>query len=108
MARTNTKNAHIREEVKPKRREDDALDAERLLRDPAFIRAFDNVENALIKTLKEFQHDGQPETDDNEREICRSLRTLHRVKRAVTLTVQGQKLRAVDFAPKAPEPDEGE
>ena len=99
MAKSNTKNAHIRAEVKPEQPADVANDADRLLNDPAFQKAFDSVESQLVKFLKEYQHDGSPETDANEREICRSLRTLYRVRRAVTMTVQGQKLRAVDFSP---------
>lgn len=106
MSKVNTNNAHIRSEVKQADPVGQAAEADRLLNDPAFARAFDSVENALVKTLKEFQHDGSPETDANERELCRSLRTLYRVKRAVSLTVQGQKLRAVDFTSQTQTEDE--
>lgn len=99
MARPDTGNAHIR---KGTRRQDPdvlASEAQRLLDDPAFQRAFDAVREGLIHELEAIKHDGSEETDDYEREVCRTLRTLGSVKRAIALGVQGHKLRLADFRP---------
>lgn len=97
-------NAHKRSEKSLRRQsgEVEAEDAKRLLNDPAYQRGFENVRNALISLIENFQHDGSPEADANEREICRSLRTLTRTKRAMALGIQGQVLKAADFRPHAP------
>lgn len=101
-----TKNAHVRSE-KSKRRstEVEANEAKRLLADPAYVKGFNAVRNALILRIEEFQHDGSPEADAYERELCRTLRTLTRTKRAMALGIQGQELRDADFRPHAPEAD---
>ena len=100
-------NAHVRRKTS-KRQSDEvqANDAKRLLADPAYVRGYDNVHRALTGMLENFQHSGSTEDDEFEREICRSLRTLARVKRAMAIGIQGQALREADFRPKAPEKDE--
>jgi len=80
-----------------------AADAQRLLDDPAFKRGFAKVRDALIYELEQVKHDGQPETDDRERELCRSLRTLMCVRRAISIAVQGQALKLATLI--ASEPD---
>ncbi len=106
MAKPDTKNAHVR----GKRTDpgEIATQTERLLEDPAFVRAFDMVHGGLVDTLANLQHDGSTETDDYEREVCRSLRTLKRVKRCMTKAIQGQKLREADFKPRKPEVNDKE
>lgn len=103
MAQPDRKNAHIRQNVKQEDKAQTASDANRLLNDPAFKRAFDATQEALVKQLVDMKHDGQPETDAFEREVCRSLRTLGSVKRALVISTQGQKLRAADFKPNQPD-----
>ena len=98
-----TKNAHIRSNTRTRRQAPDvqADDAQRLLNDPAFIRAFDAVKEGMINEIVNLKHDGQPQTDAYERELCRVLRTLNSVKRAIAIGVQGQKLRLAEFQPLA-------
>lgn len=106
MAKPDTSNAHIR---KPKSRREapdlKAKDAQRLLDDPAFIRGYDAVRDGLINELEGLKHDGSDSMLDYEAEICRTLRTLKSVKRAIALGVQGQQLRLADFKPVEPEKD---
>lgn len=80
-----------------------AEEAQRLLDDPAFIRGFEAVREGLINEIDNLKHDGQPETDHYERELCRTLRTLRSVKRAIALGVQGQKLRLAEYHSHAPD-----
>lgn len=95
-----TKNAHVRGESSARgSNEVQTADAERLLKDPAFQRGFDNLRNACVDMLENLQHDGSEATDACEREICRTLRTLSRLKRNISLGVQGHQLRLADFQP---------
>lgn len=89
-------NAHIRSAA---RQSPDvaAADAKRLLDDPAFKRGVERVRNGLLRELEDLKHDGQPETDAFEREVCRSLRTLHALVRAVSTGVQMNVLRTGGF-----------
>lgn len=100
-----TSNAHVRKGGARQSPNVQADEAQRLLDDPAFIRGFGAVREGVINELERIKHDGQPELDDYERELCRTLRTLHSVKRAIALGVQGQKLRLADFKPIEPEPE---
>jgi len=96
--RVNTSNAHVRGPATTRRSPDiQADEARRLLDDPAFIRGFDAVREGLIHEIEHIKHDGQPETENYELELCRTLRTLKSVKRAIALGVQGQKLRLADY-----------
>ena len=101
MARRPAKNAHVRT-ASTKRRSDEVLsdEARRLLDDPAFQRGFDNVREGCVSLLENLQHDGSEATDRYEREICRTLRTMSRLKRVITIGVQGQQLRLADFKPQ--------
>lgn len=96
-----TGNAHIR---KGESRRDDAdiiaNDAHRLLDDPAFKRGFNLVRDGLIRELENMQHDGSEAMDDYEREVCRSLRNLMSVRRAIGACIQGQTLREAGFKPR--------
>lgn len=109
--KADTGNAQIRRDAEPKRkRESDSVaaeDARRLLDDPAFKKGVDRVRDGLVAELEKLQSDGQPETEAYERELCRALRTLKRVTRAISTTVQGQALRIAEFKPQ-PIRDEGE
>ena len=98
-----TKNAHVRGKTRSRRQTPDvkAEDAQRLLNDPAFIRGFEAVKEGMINEIVNLKHDGQPQTDAYERELCRTLRTLNSVKRAIAIGVQGQKLRLAEFQPQA-------
>ena len=94
-----TKNAHVRGKTRSRRQDPNvqAEDAQRLLNDPAFIRGFAAVKDGLINEIVNLKHDGQPQTDDYERELCRTLRTLNSVRRAIAIGVQGQKLRLAEY-----------
>lgn len=102
-----TGNAHVRQANSTRRApEIEAEEASRLLNDPAFLKGFNGVRDGLLRELENMQHDGQPETDDFEREVCRALRTLNRLKRAIGGAVQGQVLRAADFRSRDPKDSE--
>lgn len=122
MDKANPSNAHVRKEkVKPeiaesrKKAEVLAGDAERLLNDPAFKQGFDGLRNDTIKLIESTPHDGSPEFDAAEREMCRTLRTLDQLRKRITLCTQIQALRLADFKsvederpedkPKEPPPD---
>ncbi len=105
MAKPDTSNAHIRKGGQRTSPDAKAGEAQRLLDDPAFIRGFDAVREGCIHELEAIKHDGTETIDDYEREICRTLRTLKSVKRAIALGVQGQKLRLAEF--QATEPEKG-
>lgn len=72
-----------------------AGEAEQLLENPAFQRAYDAVRDGCIKILEDMQHDGSPEMVDQELEICRTLRTLKSVRRNLSLAVQRRELKLV-------------
>ncbi len=96
-------NAHVRSRI-PRREEPDvqANEAQRLLDDPAFKRAFSVVKDAMVREIINFKHDGSDQADDYERECCRTLRTLNSLRRALALGVQGQELRLKDFQSQIP------
>jgi hypothetical protein len=102
-----TQNAHKRPENQTRRESGEvkANEAHRLLNDPAYVAGFKRVRDALIYELENLKHDGMPETDAYERELCRTLRTLTSTKRAMSLGIQGQALREADFRPRKPEDD---
>lgn len=105
MARADTDNAHVR---KGKRGDPavKAADSSRLLNDPAFVEAFDGVRGQLIEHIENLVMDGTPATAELENELCRTLRSLKGVKRALILSGQKQKLRLADFQSGTPEPEE--
>ncbi len=105
MAKANTSNAHVRKG----RRGDPALkaaDASRLVNDPAFVEAFEAVRSQLIGHIEGLEMDGTAETAELENELCRTLRSLKGVKRALILTGQKQQLRLADFQSGKTDPEE--
>lgn len=98
-----TANAHVRKTSQREAPDVVADEAQRLLDDPAFVRGFDAVRNGVIKEIENLKHDGQQATTDYELELCRTLRTLTGIRRAIALGIQGQKLRLAAFRPVAPE-----
>lgn len=102
-----TKNAHVRKGTTKRKTPDiQSSEAERLLNDPAFVRGMDAAENGIVSLICDTKHDGSPQCDAAEREMCRSLRTLRGLKRIIAVSVQGQKLRLADFQSGLPEDDE--
>lgn len=98
------KNAHVRTaSAKRQSPEVQTDEARRLLDDPAFQRGFNNVREGCVSLLENLQHDGSEATDAYEREICRTLRTMSRLKRTISLGIQGQELRLADFKPRKKE-----
>ena len=108
MALPDRSNAHIRRGPASRRASPgvQADEAERLFNDPAFIRGFDGTEKALVDLIAQVKHDGSPEMFAAEQEMCRTLRTLRSLKRIISTTIQGQKLRLADFKPRDPEDDQ--
>ena len=103
---SDTENAQLRSTLQRGSEDAKAAEAQRFLDDPAYKRALDAVREGLVNALENIKHDGQAETDAMEREICRSLRTLNSVNRALHLAGQGHKLRLADFKALASESDE--
>lgn len=103
--KADTDNAQIRKTTRREAPDVKAEEAQRLLDDPAFIRGFDAVRNGVIKEIENLKHDGQPETENYELELCRTLRNLKAIKRSISLGIQGQKLRLAAFKPSGPESD---
>lgn len=106
-----TRNAHVRgdgnkSEKRPVAPSQEALDAKRLLDDPAFQKAMARMESGIVNLIVATPHDGSPESDAAEREMCRSLRTLKRLPIAMTKMLQGEQLRLADFRPHDPEKTE--
>lgn len=102
----NTKNAQIRTGETTSRRQDKDIQAEeakRILDDPAFIRGYTSVRDGLINAIENHKSDGSTDSDQYERELCRSLRTLGALKRSIALGVQGQALRLANFQSKKDE-----
>lgn len=105
MPRVDTKNAHVREpkrDEKSKAPTQETLDADRLFNDPAFVRSMTMMERGIVDLIVNTPHDGSPEADAAEREMCRSLRTLKRLPTVMTKLLQGQQLRLADFRAHAP------
>lgn len=92
----NTQNAHIRGKQREST-ETQSNDAARLMDDPAFLRAYETVRSGLLYELENLKHDGGKATRQYEAELCRTLRTLTSLKRALSLGVQRQTLRLADF-----------
>ncbi len=99
MVKANPSNAHVRKDSKRQAVDTLAADAERLVNDPAFIQGFDGLRNDTIKLIESTQHDGSPEFDAAEREMCRTLRTLDQLRKRITLCTQAQALRLAEFKP---------
>lgn len=106
MAKPNPNNAHVRGDSKRQAVETVAADADRLLNDPAFIQGFDGLREATIKLIEETANDGSPEYVAAEREMCRTLRTLHSLRRRIGVCVQNQTLRLAEFKSVEPEKED--
>ena len=104
--KADTSNAQIRKDSKRESSEVVANDAKRLLDDPAYQRAVDLVREGLVRELEQLKHDGSPEMEDFEREVCRSLRSLKSTRLAITACVQGQTLREAGFRPIPPQTED--
>lgn len=106
MSRADTKNAHIRKDTSRREAPDVvANEAQQLLDHPAFKRGFEAVRNDAVRMIESLAQDGRPETDELERELCRTIRTAGAVKRALVKAAAGQKLREADFRPRLVEGD---
>ena len=70
-----------------------AADVERLYNDPAYQRILQMTEDAVLDGIKNAKHDGSPEFENHERELCRQLRTLHSQKRIMMAISAGKTLR---------------
>jgi len=111
MARpkSDTGNAHVRKGSSRRESPDaNAEQAKRLLDDPAFVRGFEAVRDGVIREIENLKHDGQTETVHYELELCRTLRNLTAVRRAIALGVQGQALRLAEFRPRDSDVEDGE
>jgi hypothetical protein len=106
VAELNTSNAHVRGKGKRHDKSVIADEADRLLNDPAFVRAFDVLEESIINMLCSSASNGSIECDDAEREMVRVLRTGRSLKRILAKTIQGEKLRLADFKPHKPESED--
>ena len=95
---TDSDNAHVRKRQGRRQQPDvGAAEARRLLDDPAFDAAVGRVKGGLVDALEAIKHDGSPEMDAYERELCRALRTLNSVTRSLSLVIQGQAFKTSDI-----------
>lgn len=99
-------NAHVR-----KGRKDapdfsaEAEEAQRLLDDPAFQRAYHRVRDGLIGEIERYRSQGQPEDDAYLLEVCRSLRTLHGLRKAIGAADHRAALKAANYRSQLREED---
>ncbi len=89
-----------------------ANDALRIVSDPAVVREFEQMEREIIEQIV-VAPDGTDESIEMERELCRQLRTMRRLRTGLQLTPQLQTLREAEYRSvtdteetdeKAPEP----
>ncbi len=80
-----------------------ASEADRLLSDPAFQRAYDMIREGYVKALEEAKSDGSPEFEDYVIDIARSLRNLNALRRTLSLTVQRQQFTMAALVTEAVE-----
>lgn len=94
-------------DAKLRRRSPEVLaeDAKRLLRDPTFQRAIAEEERRLTFNISNAESDGSEAFEAQEREWCRELRTLCRLKRRIMQPVASQKLRDAGYKSGAPDND---
>ena len=96
MDRPNLDNAHVR---RGRRDAPDAAaaDAERLLEDPAFKRAYNAVRDGLVAEIEGFKATGSEADEAYLLEVCRSLRVLKALRRAIGAADHRQALREAGF-----------
>ena len=82
-----------------------ANDVRRVLADPAVLREFDQMEREIIEQIC-VAPNGRPEDDERERELCRTLRTIKRLRGGLSMTPQLDELRANEFQSSAPDETE--
>lgn len=70
-----------------------ANDASRLLNDPAFKTAIQRVNDEIAREIRTLDHDGSPEKDAHERELCRELRLLDKLVSKIAAPVQLRALK---------------
>lgn len=99
------KNAHVRK-GRGDPRDLQAERAGKLLDDETFNTTFDDVRTSVIACIEEHKADGSQASEEYELELCRTLRTLRSVKRALILKAQGATLRAANFRPQPAETED--
>jgi hypothetical protein len=72
-------------------------ETERLLNDPAYDRVRRYFREKLIAQLENLAYDGTEEAADLQDEICRTLRTHHKLHRLLVTSVQEQRLSLANF-----------
>ena len=90
-------NAQIRGVIPGTKQPTAADDAHRLMSDPALQKAFAELRMSIVGQIERLVIDGEPTTTAIEAELCRTLRVVSGVKRALGLALQGQILRDHDF-----------
>ncbi len=81
-----------------------AEDTRRVLADPATVRAFAQMEAEIVDQIA-VAPNGTPEMEEMERELCRTLRTLRRLKGGMNVIPQMDDLRAAGFRSQDPDED---
>lgn len=106
MAENGENNAQLRGGPRLRRHDADvrANDAQRAQTDPAVMRQWDVMREEVIAQL-EITPNGTPEDIEHERELCRTLRTIKRMRTGLALIPQRQKLKeAAAATAETPEP----
>ena len=107
MADPDTSNAQVRRKRGRGDTSQVANEAQQLLDNPAFDRAYRSAREQIIGHIEDLPASGHAEDIELERELCRTLRALKGVRRVLVVTVQGEQLRLADFQTRQPN-DEGE
>lgn len=81
----------------------EAEDAKQLLESPAYKRMIIAAERSLMAEIVNLKHDGTKEADDQERELCRELRTFTRIKATLLQQSAGARFRAAKENAKSPQ-----
>lgn len=106
-----TNNAHIRQnQPKPTRNSllNEANSYEALFNDPKFTGLLESQRAALIEELESFEHDGSPEAQNKQDEICRELRLWRRLRKTLRHKIDRTKLRAHQTPNDPNQPTDGD
>lgn len=73
-------------------------DAERALSDPAIQRAFDKLEAGLVDMIVNIRYNDVKSYNAYEDEVCRTLRTVHRLRASLYLPEQMKQIEKTNLS----------
>lgn len=107
MSDTPRNNASVRTGPDLKRHDPSVVaeDNRRALADPVIQAQLDQMRETIVHQIETTPPDGTPESIEVELELCRTLRTLKRMRSGMVVISQIDELRAAGYRSKAPEPE---